>query len=227
MRLPVGIDSTEPVLVERPEQLEEFQRRLVTGSRAARPDWASRYLLPPVEDFATEQLMGTAVRPGWLMWAALALILLAGVAFTRGWHAAALVMLILSTPLDLIAARIAAIRLRPLPARMWSRIALWPASAIALVALAFWDARHGSGWGALVCAGATIAFAEALRIERPATSADPEIWLFSRRNAVFAAIPFALFSAWATYLAAMLLYAAASFFVVQHARHASDKLTRS
>lgn len=226
-RLPVGLDTAEPLLVERPEQLEDFQRRLIAGSRAGRLDWASRYLLPPVEDFATERLMETALRPAWLVWAALALTLLAAAAFTRGWHAAAVVMLVLSTPLDLIAARIAAIRLRPLAAKMWTRLALWPAAGLALLALGLWETRHGSGWGALVSAATALAFAEAGRIERPGFPADSEIWLFSRRNAIFSAIPFALAGAWATYLVAMLIYAAVSFFVVQHARHSASELTRS
>ena len=226
-RLPVGLDTAEPLLVERPEQLEDFQRQLVTGSRAGRTDWASRYLLPLVEDFATERLMETAIRPAWLIWAALALTILAAAAFTRGWDAAAIVMLVLATPLDLIAARIAAIRLRPLPAKMWTRRLLWPAAGVALLALGLWDMRHGSGWGAVVAAVATIAFAEAARIERPGVPADAEIWLFSRRNAIFAAIPFALLGAWATYLVVMLIYAAASFFIVQHARHSPVELTRS
>jgi hypothetical protein len=226
-RLPVGIDTAEPLLVERPEQLEEFQRALITGSRDRRLDWASRYLLPPIEDFATERLMGTAVRPVWLVLAALGLTLLGAAAFVRGWHAAAVAMLVTSTPLDLIAARIASIRIRPLSSRMWARRALWPAAGIALLALGLWETRHGSGWGALVSAACVLAFAEAARIERPPIAADADIWLFSRRNAIFAAIPFAVAGAWSTYLVVMLLYAAASFFLVQHARHSAAELTRS
>ena len=34
------------------------------ASRGARTDWASRYILPPVEEFATEQLMETRGPPG-------------------------------------------------------------------------------------------------------------------------------------------------------------------
>ena len=49
--------------------------------------------------------------------------------------------------------------------------------------------------------------------------AGGEIWLFSRRNAIFAAIPFALAGSWTAYLLALLAYAAASFFIVQHVRH--------
>ena len=49
--------------------------------------------------------------------------------------------------------------------------------------------------------------------------AGGDIWLFSRRNAIFAALPFALGGVWTAYLLAMLLYAALSFFIVQHVRH--------
>ena len=105
----------EPLLVESADQLSDFQRVLIQASRGARTDFASRYLLAPVEDFATEQLMETPVRPLWLVWAALALTLGGGFCFSRGWLGAGLILLILSTPLDLIAGRLASLRLRPLP----------------------------------------------------------------------------------------------------------------
>ena len=35
-----------------------------------------------------------------------------------------------------------------------------------------------------------------------------DLWLFSRRNAIFAAIPFALGGVWTAYLLAILVYAA-------------------
>jgi hypothetical protein len=130
--------------------------------------------------------------------------------------------LLLSTPLDLIAERLATLRLRPLPARMMIRLGLWPAAGLALLALGWWEARHGTGWGALVAAAATLAFAEAARIEKPVFLRGTEIWLLSRRNAIFAAIPFALAGAWTSYLIGLLVYAAASFFVVQHVRHSAS-----
>jgi predicted RNA-binding protein len=46
-----------------------------------------------------------------------------------------------------------------------------------------------------------------------------EPWLLSRRNAIFAAIPFAIAGTWTPYLIAMLLYAGVSFFYTQHVRH--------
>src|SRR5947209_5365732 len=96
----------EPLLAQSAEQLEGFQRHLVAASRGARTDWASRYVLPLAEEFATEQLMETRVRPLWLIWAALALTLGAAVSFTRGWLGAGLAILVLSTPLDLVATRL-------------------------------------------------------------------------------------------------------------------------
>jgi len=93
----------EPLFVESADELTGFQRHLIHTSRGDRTDWASRFLLPPVEDLATEQLMETSVRPPWLIWAAVALTIGGAVCFSRGWLGAGLVLLLLSTPLDLIA----------------------------------------------------------------------------------------------------------------------------
>jgi hypothetical protein len=173
-----------------------------------------------MEDFATEQLMETPVRPVWLMWAAAALTLGGAYCFTRGWLGAGLAMLVLSTPLDVVAARLSTIRMKPLPARMWVRLALWPAAGLALLAIGWWEMRHGTGWGAMVSAVSGCAFAEAARIERAGMPAGGETWLFSRRNAIFTAVPFAIGGVWTAYLLAILAYAAFSFFIVQRVRHA-------
>jgi len=207
----------EPLLAERPEQLEAFQRELVQGSSAARRDWASRFLLPPNEDVATYQLMRTSVRPSWLIWSALALTVGGAIAFSRGWLGTGLTMLGLSTPLDLIAARLAAIRLKPLPRTSLARTLLWPAAGAAVLMLGWWKMRHGgSDWGVLLAAVAAAAFAEAARLE--GTSGPGELWVISRRNAILMAVPFAIFGTWTAYLIALFIYAAASFFYLQHAR---------
>lgn len=226
LRIATGAGDAEPLLVERAEQLEGFQRRLTAGSREARRDWASRFLLPPVEDFATHWLMETKVRPAWLMWLALGLTGAAGGAFSRGWLGAGLVLLILSAPLDLIAARLATIRLRPLPRRMVSRMLLWPAAGLVLLTLGWWEASRVSGWGALLAAIAAAAFAEAARLEGSA-GLPGEVWLLSRRNAIFLAVPFALAGSWTPYLVILFAYAGCSFFVVQQARRVAPELTRS
>jgi len=217
VRVEDGAGAT--LLVERAEDLQDFDRRLLVASRAARTDWVSRYVLPPIEEFLTEQLMEAAVRPAWLLWTALALTLAGAFCFTRGWLGAGLVVLILSTPLDIVATRLATLRLRPLSTKSIGRLALWPAAGLALLAIGWWEARHGTGWGSLITAGAAVAFAEATRKERADISRDGELWLFSRRSAIVAAIPFAIAGTWTAYLVTMLIYAAGSFFIVQNVRH--------
>ncbi len=218
LRVPANDAGGEPLLAETGEDLQDFQRKLVVSSRGSRPDWVSRYLLPPLEEFATERLMESSIRPPWLIWAALGLTLGGAVCFGRGWLGAGLVMLAGSMPLDLIANQLASLRLKPLPVRMLSRLALWPAAGIALLALGWWEMGHVSGWGALMTALGAGAFAEAARIERSSMQ-DDEPWLISRRSAIVLAVPFALAGAWTSYLVVLCLYAVVSFFIVQHVRH--------
>jgi len=218
LRVPVAT-AGEPLLAESADQLAGFERGLIASSRGARGDWASRYLLPIVEEFATERLMDTKVRPQWLIWAAVALTVAAAFAFTRGWLWPALALLVISTPLDLVAPRLATLRLRPMPSRALGPRLLWPAAGLALLALGWRLAGHGGGWGALVTALSAAAFAEAARLERGHAEVPGKIWLFSRRNAIFTAVPFALASAWIACLVVLALYAAGSLFYVQHWHH--------
>lgn len=212
--------SQAPLLANEANDLSGFQERLLLASRAARTDWASRYVLAPVEEIATRQLMETRLQPAWLVWAALILTLAAAFCFIRGWLGAGLVAMLVAAPLDLVASRLAMLRLRPLAVRMPTMLALWPLSGLALLAIGWWESRHGTGWGAGITAIATIAFAEAARIEKSGMPEDGVQWLFSRRNAVLAAVPFAIAGAWTAYLLVMLVYAGVSFFLLQHVRHA-------
>ena len=210
---------SEPLLADRPEQLIAFERGLIAASRGARPDWASRHVLPIVEELATERLMDSKIRPPWLVWGALALTVAGALSFTRGWLGAGLAMLVVATPLDLIAKRLGTLRLRPLPPRALYQRLLWPAAGLALLALGWRLALHGGGWGAFATALVTCAFAEAERVERGGRDVPGQIWLFSRRNAILAAVPFAVVGGWISLLVALALYAAGSFFYVQHWHH--------
>jgi CheY-like chemotaxis protein len=218
-RVPAGGAGLGTLLAQAPGDLEGFERRLVVASRGARTDWASRYLLPIVEEFATERLMETKLRAEWLVFTALVMILAAGFGMTRGWLWQSALLLLLSTPLDLVAERLASLRLKPMVATLWTRRALWPASGLALLALGWYQTNHGSGWGAAVAAASAAAFAQALRIERLGLDLPPGPWLFSRRNAIFGALPFVAMGWWDGLLAALLAYAGGSFFVAQHFRH--------
>ena len=126
--------------------------------------------------------MESRFAPMWLLHAALALTLGAAFAFTRGWLWAAVAMLLLSTPLDLVARRLGVLRLRPIAPQFLCTVLLWPAGGLAMLALGWWETRHGSGWGAFVCAIAAAAFGQAYQLERAHTDIAIPPWLVSRRN---------------------------------------------
>ena len=212
-----------PFLAVSQDAAAGYERRLLVASRTAREDAVSRYLLPLVEELATEKLMETSVRPAWLVQAALIMTVAAAFCFTRGWHWGALALLLLATPLDLVAQRLAMLRLRPLGSSMLSRRLLWPAAGLALLALGWFEARHGSGWGAMMAALGGAAFAEACRVERQGGELPAGEWHFSRRTAIWLAIPFAIGGWWSLYLGLLALYAATSFFIAQHARHSVER----
>lgn len=209
----------EPKLAQNEGVLQQFEKSLLASARSDRNDTASRYLLPPVEDFATQRLMETHVRSDWLLYGALVLILGAAVAFGQGWRWTALVLLLLSTPLDLVAERLGKLRLRPIASSSGARRLLWPAAGVAILSLGWWEWGHGGGWGAMLAAVAATAFAQADRIERAHAGGPLPHWLFSRRNAIFAAVPFAIAGAWTELLVGVLIYAGISFFLAQHLVH--------
>jgi hypothetical protein len=215
-------EARGPFLADDEASLAAFERRLLVASRTAREDAVSRYLLPIVEEVATEKLMETRIRPAWLVQVALVMTVGAAFCFTRGWHWGALALLILSTPLDLVAQRLAMLRLKPLSPSMLSRRLLWPAAGLALLALGWFEARHGSGWGAVMAALGVIGFAEAGRIERAGRAVPAAEWHFSARTAIWLALPFAIGGWWSIYLGLVAFYAAASFFVLQHLRHSVE-----
>ena len=215
-------DGRGPFMASGEEAMAGYERRLLVASRTAREDAVSRYLLPIVEEVATEKLMETGIRPSWLVQTALGMTIAGAFCFSRGWDWAAVALLLLSTPLDLVAQRLATLRMKPLGRSMLSRRLLWPASGLALIALGWFESRHGSGWGAMVAALSAAAFAEAARIERRDSSVPKGQWLLSRRTAIWLAIPFAIGGWWSAYLGLVALYATVSFFVVQHVGHRLD-----
>jgi CheY-like chemotaxis protein len=198
-----------------------FDRSLLLASRQARTDWVARFLLPVPEEFATEQLMRSPIQPSWLMTAALVLTVGAVVAIWLGWPWIGVTLLLSSLPLDLIADRLAQLRLQPLPARALMRRMLWPAAGAALIALGGLLFQQGQGWGPLVGGATTLAFAEALRVERSGRDLPFGHWLFDRRPGVLAAASIAAVGWWSILPVVLAVYAGASFFLVQHLVHRS------
>ena len=218
-----GGEGRGPFLAETSEQLTGYERRLIVASRTIREDVVGRYALPIVEEMATERLMETSIKPGLLVATSVVLLLATAFSFTRGWAPAALGLAILATPLDLIAQRLAVLRLKPLPPKMLSRRLIWPMAGLAVLALGWFEARHGSGWGAMMAALSAIGFAEAMRIERKGKTIPSGEWLLSWRNAAWLAIPFAVGDWWNLYLGLLAFYAAGSFFLAQHYRHSVER----
>lgn len=225
--VPAAVGEGQGPFLADGDAMQGFERRLLLASRGARGDWVSRFVLPLVEEVATERLMETRVRPEWLVRLAVALTVGAALAFTRGWLWQGLVALVLATPLDLVARRIALLRLRPLSPSLLAQRMLWPAAGLALLGLGWFVAWHGGGAGAMISALAAAAFAEATRIERRSTEPPGAIYLFSRRAAIWGAIPFALMGWWSVFLGLLALYAAVSFFIAQHVHHRLAGLTRN
>ncbi len=202
-----------------------FDRHLLQASRQARRDWPSKYLFPLLEDVATARLSPSGLRPDWLISAALALTLIAALLFTRGWLVTGAALLFLAAPLDLIAERLATLRLQPLNRHGLVKRLLWPAAGLSLLALGWFRYLHGGHWGSLAAALTCGAFAQALIIERGGRAMSGEQWLFDRRPALVLALPFAGLATWLGagwwdgLLATFAVYAAGSFFVVQHWVH--------
>ena len=218
-RVMVGEGAEGSVLAASEADLTGFERRLLVASRGARDDWSSKYVLPVIEEFATERLMETRLRPEWLVFAALLMLVGGAFGLSRGWLWQSYLVILLSTPLDLVAQRLASLRLRPMVASLWTKRLLWPAAGLCLVALGWVLTRRGGDWGSFVGAIAAVAFAQAGRIERSGYDLSIDHWLFSRRNAIIGAIPFVIFGWWNALVAALFAYAGGSFFVAQHFRH--------
>lgn len=214
-RLVAAPEGFRPYMAASDSSGAAFDRHLVESSRQRRRDWPSRFLLPPVEDFLTRHLMGAPVRPAALLWAALLMVLGAALLFTRGEPAWAMGLLVAASPLDRLAERLATVRLRPFSRQSPLLRLLAPAHGLGLLGLAWFETRHGGGWGALVAAAAAIAFAEATRVERRGRELGPDLWLLTPRSAVFAALPFAALGAWSLLIVMLAIYAAISFFIVQ------------
>jgi hypothetical protein len=216
--VPAG-EGLTPFLASAGTGPEAFDRHLLRASQSSRRDWPSRYLLPPLEQLLVRQAMGTSIRPAWLLAAALLLVLAAALLLTRGEAMWALGLLLLASPLDRVAERLATVRLQPVPRSSPLKRLLWPAHGLALLAVGWFETRHGGGWGALVAAAATLAFVEATRVEGRGRELPFQLWLFGPKPAVFVAIPFAVAGWWSALAVALALYAAISFFLVQHLVH--------
>jgi hypothetical protein len=195
-----------------------LERQILTSAAETRGGWAAR-LLSPLERAATHGLMTSAIGPRAIGTAAAAFTALAAAAFFYGWLWVGLIALLLATPLDGIAARLARLRMQDDIGRSWWWYLLPAVAGTALVAVAY-ALMPAHGWGMLLLALTTIAFLVAFGIEADGRTIRGALFLAEPKGMAWLMLPFALFDAWAVGLAILFAYAAGSFFWAQHEAHA-------
>lgn len=208
------------VVAERREDLDALQARLLEGAGIHRRDWVSRYLFGPVEQAATRAVMPTRLTPALLQLGAVLLTVFAAIFFASEYYGVGVALLLLATPLDGIAERLATLRLQDGVERSWWAHLLPIAAAGALLALGI-TLSPERGWGCLSLAAATVAFVIALRIEMHGREIPGSVWLAERKGLTWLLLPFASTGLWGTGLTFLALYAAGSFFWAQRHAHAA------
>jgi hypothetical protein len=176
-------------------------------------------MLAPLERAGTGLLMGSPLSPQLLGFTAALLTLLAAISFYLGWYWIGLAKLLAATPLDGMAARLARLRmLSGIRQSWWSYLLpLFAAAALIILAYGLMPAR---GWGIVLLAFTTLAFLLALAIETEGRPVRGGFLLAERKGMTWLMLPFAAFGLWHVGLAALFVYAAASFFWAQRAVHA-------
>ncbi len=216
-------EAAELALVERRQDFAELQRRILAGANAGPRNWASRYLLSPVERLAAGAMMTGPVGVTAIGIGAVMLTALAAIAFFYDWRWVGLALLLLSLPLEGIAARLAKLRLFRLSNTAWWRIAASAFAGIALVSLGYsLSASHG--WGMILLAVLAIAFLVALRTETETRRPPGEALLANLPSLVIAMLPFAISGWWEAGVGFLAAYSSGSFFWAQYQLHKRPSL---
>ncbi|MGZ8282273.1 MAG: hypothetical protein ACXWUN_04880 [Allosphingosinicella sp.] len=197
--------------------LATLERQILASVSEARGGWASR-LLAPIERTATLALMSSPIASGAIGAAAAAVTAAGAVAFAYGWLWTGLVATLLGTPLDGIAARIARLRMQDDIGRSWWSLLLPVLAGAGLLGLSYALAPV-QGWGVVLLALCTLAFALALGIEIEERRVTGELFLAERKGMAWLMLPFAVFDLWYAALAVLFAYVAGSFFWAQYQVH--------
>ena len=207
-------------IAERASDLASVHRAIVARAATGRSDWVSTYLLAPLERTAAHALMGTQVHARIVGAAAALLTGLGALLFV--WHYLwfGLVLLLLATPLDGIADRLARLRMEDGLDRSWWHILLPALAATALMTAGLSLARD-HGWGTIVAGGATLLFVLAQRLELGGRRVRGEGLLAERKGMTWLMLPFAVAGFWLAGLGALAAYAVGSFFWAQHKVHSA------
>lgn len=200
-----------PLLLIDPERLADAEQVLLDEARAPANDLVDQFVFKPTEQLALPLLLARGVEATALAGASAALAAGGGALALAGWRWIALACFLLSSLGWAAAARLARVRQRPgkwLPVLAIGRFAgaVLGAAGLArsLVALS-----HQWGWWlvSILLVGALVA----LRVEQRRSDAALPVWIASADTAIWLLLPFALVGRWAWGLAAITLYAGASF----------------
>jgi hypothetical protein len=208
-------------IAERVSDLAAVHRRIVERAATGHGDWVSHYLLAPLERAVTHGLMTSAASPPLIGAAAVVLTGLGGAAFVWHYLWLGLVLLLLATPLDGIADRLARLRLESGIDQSWWCHLLPALGGAALVALALSLGRV-HGWGTLMLAGVILLFVLAQRFEIARKRVKGERFLAERKGLAWLMLPFAASGFWLAGLGALAAYAIGSFFWAQSRVHAAS-----
>ncbi|HET9427038.1 MAG TPA: hypothetical protein VFO69_01630 [Allosphingosinicella sp.] len=206
-------------ILDRHSDLAELERRILAGASPAGAGWAGR-ILAPLERAMTALAIASPAGPQLIGLAAAFLTGLAAAAFLYGWFWTGLFKLLLATPLEGAALRLAKLRMQDDVRHSWWAYLLPFFSGAALVAIAY--ALAGThGWGMILLAFVTLTFLIALRMETEGRQIRFSLFLAERRGMAWLMLPFAIFGLWHAGLAALFAYAALSFFWAQRESHAN------
>ena len=204
-------------ILDRDEDLDLLERRIVADADEARGGWMDR-LLAPLERFGTSLLMGSRVSAQLIGFGAALLTALGAVAFYLRWPWSGLAALLVATPLEGIARRLARLRMQDGVGRSWWAYLVQLFGGAALVVLSYGLAAT-QGWGMVLLAFTTLAFLIAQQIELEGKTVRGAVFLAERKGMSWLMLPFAAFGYWQAGLAFLFAYAAASFFWAQREAH--------
>ena len=212
------VAAERPVaMVDGRAQLAALEQRILLNASESDRSWAAR-MLAPLERLATHYLMDSPIGAPGLGLAASVLGALAITAFVYHFPSVGIGLLILATPLEGLAMRLAHLRMQDEAARGWWTHLLPVLGSAALIALAYALAPE-QGWGMVLMAFMTIAFLIALGIETEGRRIRGTTWLAERRGMIWIMLPFAIFDLWGAGVATLFAYAAGSFFWAQREAH--------
>lgn len=206
-------------ILDRDEDLDLLERRIVADADEARGGWTDR-LLAPLERIGTAFLMGSRLSPQLLGFGAALLTGLGAIGFYFHYNWSGLLGLLIATPLEGMARRLARLRMQDGVRQSWWAYLVQLFSAAAMVLLAYgFAAIHG--WGLILLAFTTLAFLIALEIEKSGRRVRGTMFLAERKGMAWLIVPFAAFGYWQWGLGALLAYAAGSFFWAQREAHSA------